>query len=145
MKDEAKPISDDEWLLRRVRVERFRTGEIPVISPGAFEPRIKGRDIDATGISFYREGCLSSVEEVLNLIPPEKRQHTGIVRVRVSALRQLGVTIRAEPDDRIRGHVVIPELNASNYEQAPRSFDRLKLELARLASENISVWPKPDV
>lgn len=56
MKSEDDPITDDEWLLRRVRVEKFRTNKLPVVSPNAFEPRIRGRDPDGDGISLHREG-----------------------------------------------------------------------------------------
>jgi hypothetical protein len=54
-KHESEPIGDDEWLLRRVRRERFRPLQIPLIAPAAFEPRIKGRDPDVDGISLFRE------------------------------------------------------------------------------------------
>jgi hypothetical protein len=30
MKDESEPVSDDEWLLRRVRVERFKRADRPL-------------------------------------------------------------------------------------------------------------------
>lgn len=58
MKSEDAPITDDEFLLRRVRCEKFRSNEVPRISPNAFEPRISGRDPDIDGISLYREACL---------------------------------------------------------------------------------------
>jgi hypothetical protein len=43
VKSETEPISDDEWLLRRIRVERFRLDKTPLISPDAFARRTKGR------------------------------------------------------------------------------------------------------
>lgn len=46
MKAESDPITEDELLLRRVRIEKFCTNEVPLISPNAFEPRIQGRDPD---------------------------------------------------------------------------------------------------
>ena len=54
LKDENDPITPDEWFLRRVHCDKFRTDKTPLISPNAFEPRIKGRDPDKDGISLFR-------------------------------------------------------------------------------------------
>ena len=70
MKSETDPITDDEWLMRRVRIERFRDDKTPFILPGAFEPRIKGREPDIDGISLYREECLANPEEILSAVIP---------------------------------------------------------------------------
>ena len=102
-------------LLRRVRVERFRNAKTPIISPNTFEPRCKGRDIDADGISFYRAACLASPIDILATVAPDQIPNYGIVRIPVSLLASLGLTVRISPDERIRGHVVIPELNAADY------------------------------
>jgi hypothetical protein len=80
MKDEGEPITDDEFLLRRVHRDRF----YPVLSPNVFEPRIRGQDIDTDGISLYREACLADPDDILAAIPADKRQNTGLVRVPVS-------------------------------------------------------------
>lgn len=141
MKSESDPIDDDEWLLRRVRIERFRTDEVPIISPNAFEPRIKGRDVDSDGISFYRESCLTSAEDVLATVAPEKRMQSGVVRIQVRSLSAIGLTVRATHDARIPGHVVIPELNAQDYSRDAAKFTAMKLRLAEMASQNVAVWP----
>jgi hypothetical protein len=86
MKSETDPITDDEWLLRRVRIEKFRTDKVPLISPNAFEPRVKGRDPDTDGISLYRAACLADPSEVLATIAPERMHEYGIVRIPVSLL-----------------------------------------------------------
>ena len=82
MKSESDPITDEEFLLRRVRIERFRYDRTPLVSPNAFEPRIVGRDPDTTGISLYREACLADPCDILATVPEEKRADYGIVRVR---------------------------------------------------------------
>src|SRR5689334_1348658 len=74
MKSEGDPITDDEWLLRRVRIEKFRTDRVPIISPNAFEPRVRGCDVDMDGISLYRAACIADPSEVLATVAPE-RQH----------------------------------------------------------------------
>jgi len=143
MKSEADPITDDEWLLRRVHKDRFRSEKVPIISPSAFEPRIKGRDPDDDGISLYREACLSSPEEILATVAEDKRHNFGIVRVPVKLLRELDLSIESRPDDRIPGHVVIPALNAGDYAASKSSYTPTLLDLARLASqdENIVLAP----
>lgn len=143
MKPETAPISDDEWLLRRVRIERFRSDKTPFVSPNAFEPRIRGRDIDHDGISLYRQACLSSAEEILVSVSEEKRHECGIVRIPVTFLAKLNLTVESRPDARIRGHVIIPEINANSYEKDKGSFIPLLLRIAEIASleENIVLRP----
>lgn len=143
MKPETDPIADDEWLLRRVRVERFRTDKIPIISPNAFEPRVKGRDIDSDGISLYREACVSVPTDVLATVAEDRRREYGIVRVPVSVLKALNLSVRSLPDARVLGHVVIPELNATAYDADKARFTPIKERLAIAASEegNIILYP----
>ncbi len=143
MKAETDPIDDDEWLLRRVRYERFRTDDVPVVSPNAFEPRIKGRDPDTNGISLYRAACLNDPSDTLATIPPERRHEYGIVRLSVAYVRSLGLSVVVDSDDKIKGHVVIPELNAADYEANKARFTKKKVMLATEASkdENVVRWP----
>lgn len=143
MKDETDPITDDEWFLRRVRVEKFRTDKVPIISPNAFEPRVKGRDPDADGISLYREECLAQAEEVLTGVSMDRWHEYGIVRIPASLLKSLNLTVRSVPDDRVKGHVVIPELNASDYESDKAKFTPIKERLAAVASENDNILRSP--
>lgn len=142
MKPETDPITEDEWLLRRVRVERFRTDKTPIISPNAFEPRVKRRDIDHDGNSLYREACLSAPSDIWATVVEEKRHEFGIVRVSVRLLKELKLTIEPRPNPRVRGHVVIRELNANDYAADKARFTEIKLRLAEVASEdgNILVW-----
>jgi hypothetical protein len=147
MKAETDPITDDEWLLRRVRVEQFRTDKVPIISPNAFEPRgVKARDPDTDGISLYRAACLVDPSEILATIPPERRHECGIVRIAVSSLRSLRLSVVSKPNDRIKGHVVIPELNCADYVADKARFTPIKERLAVMASadENIVKQPERD-
>jgi hypothetical protein len=143
MKPEGEPITDDEWLLRRVRIEKFRTDKVPILSPNAFEPRIKGRDPDTDGISLYRAACLSDPSEVLATVAPERRHEYGIVQVQVSFLKSLGLSVQSTPDDQIKGHVTIPELNAISYETAKARFTPIKEKLAAEASKDENVVRQP--
>jgi hypothetical protein len=78
MKSEHDPITDEEWLLRRVRKEQFRTEKTPIISPNAFEPRIKGQDPDTDGISLYRAQCLSDPGEAVRPWPLNAVTNSGL-------------------------------------------------------------------
>lgn len=146
MKSESDAITDDEFLLRRVHKSRFKTEKCPVISPSSFEPRLKGpktRDADTDGISLFREACLSSPEDCLAKIPDEKRSEWGLVRIPVHELKKIDLTVQPSPDDRILGHVVIPEMSASEFENNG-DFVRSRMDhLARICSQdgNIAVDP----
>lgn len=143
MKAESEPITNDEWLLRRVHKDRFKTDKIPLISANSFEPRMTGNDIDYDGISLYRLACQDHWSAVLATIPKEKQQDSGIVKVPVAIIQELGFTIQIKPDSCIKGHVVIPELNANDYAENKVKFVTAKLKLATEASrdENILLWP----
>lgn len=139
MKSEDEPITDDEWLLRRVWHERF----VPVLSPNAFEPRLKGRDRDTDGISLHRQACLPDPSAVLVTVAPEKRHLHGIVRIPMSLLRSLGLSVVSKPEEQIKGHVVIPELNADDYESDKARFTPIKLRLATEASKDENILRRP--
>lgn len=143
MKAETDPITDDEWLLRRVRVEKFRSNKTPIISPNAFEPRIEGRDPDTNGISLFREACLNDPLDILATVPIENRDSNSIVRIPVSLLHELGLTVEISLDSRVVGHVVIPEMNSVAYSGNQGSFTATKLALAEKASENGNIVRKP--
>lgn len=146
MKAETDPITDDEWLLRRVRVEKFRTDTTPIISPNAFEPRLPGpkvRDPDIDGISLYREACLMAAEDILATVVEDRRNEYGIVRIPVTLLSHLNLSVQSRPDSRILGHVVIPELNAAAYEADKARFIPIKQQLAAVASEEGNIVRSP--
>lgn len=142
MKSESDPITDDEWLLRRVHKDRFRTDRVPLISITAFEPRIKGRDRDIEGISLYREACLKSPDEILVKVAADKQRDHGIVRISVAELRRLNLTVVSNPDE-ILGHVVVPELNALVYEQDKAKYTPTLEKLATFASKDERIVREP--
>lgn len=143
MKPENDPITDDEWLLRRVWRDRFRTEKIPIISPGAFEPRFKGHHIDSDGISLYREACLDDPADTLAEVAGDKRNSTGIVRLSVLFLKSLGLTAANRPRPGIKGHVVIPELNSDDYKAAKGRFTPILKALADEASKDENIVRRP--
>jgi len=136
MKPESDPLSPDEMLIRLVYRDRF-TNRVPIISPGSFEPRVKGNHPDTDGISLFRQDCLNDPEDALGVIAPDKRPATGIVLVPVGLLGTLNLTAVAKPIPQVPGHVVIPELNSTDYATRPSDFTHIKLALAEAASHNI--------
>jgi hypothetical protein len=137
MKPETDPITDDEWLIRLVWEDRF-TARVPIISPRAFEPR-GGKYPDTDGVSLFRYACLNDPTDVLCVIGESKRSRYGIVRIRVNILAGLTLTVRASHIDEVPGHVVIPELNITAYNDNANKafFTSTMLRLAEEASANI--------
>ena len=148
LKDESEPISDDEWLVRRVRYDRFRDHKQPYVSPGAFEPRTGGAQPDEEGISLYRLSCLGSVQPILDFVAdPVKQSEVGFVQVNVSELSAIGLTVRPDKDDDLKGHVVIPELSAPAFRDAKgaRKVCREKMmQIAKLASRPEAILRDPN-
>lgn len=156
MKSEDEPISDDEWLLRRVYVDRFPRAGNDAFSPRTFEPRINGRDPDVDGISLYRLDCVATPAEVLKKIAdPAKHRKNGVVRVAVVSVRSLQemrLSIVPSPDEdfplenRIAGHVLIPELNSNAYAADKDRFLPVLKALADLASQpGATIIQPPDL
>jgi hypothetical protein len=143
MKSETEPVTDDEWLLRRIRFENIREGKTPLISPRTFEPRVSGRDPDSDGISLYRLSCLNSPEEILTTADPARIEEYGIVKIPVSLIRELGLTISIQPDERIKGHVTIPELSASNFKANKTTLKLVTDQFSLTASDPANMLIRP--
>ncbi|MGH7222488.1 MAG: hypothetical protein ACRELF_04635 [Gemmataceae bacterium] len=88
---------------------------------------------------------MADLSEVLATIASERRHEYGIVRIAVSFLRSLDLSVVSKRDERVKGHVVIPQLNAGDYESDKARFTALKVKLATEASkdDNILRRPKP--
>ena len=135
LKKESEPVTSDEWLYRRVHADRFRTDRTPFVSPGAFEPRVKGKYADIDGISLFRAACLGDVEEMMSLVvDPEKRKRIGVVRISVAEVESLGLTVVSSPTEGVAGHVSIPELSADAYKMTKPQCKLWMTELAELVS-----------
>lgn len=117
MKLESDDITDDEWLYRRVH--ETRVANLPRVSPSAFEPRVKGTDPDVDGISLFRADCLADAEQVLEVIPAgPKRDANGLVKLRVSEVRELGIQVRSSANGVTPGHVSLVQLNSLAFKNA---------------------------
>lgn len=132
MKPETEPIAEDEWLIRLVWEDRVTDG-VPIISPNTFEPRKN----ETEGISFYRRACLNDPVDALIPLAEEKRARYAIVQLPVSLFTTLGLNVRPDPIPDMPGHVVVPEINITEYRADKKRFIPIKLRLAEVASENI--------
>lgn len=118
MKDQGAPITEEEWLLRRVHLENFDSINPPKVSLYAFMPQVKGRCPDNTGISFYRQSFIQDIKEILAKTDETKRPKYGIVRLPVSLLISNNLVVVRDDDHEhpiVLGHVVLPKINSTLY------------------------------
>lgn len=146
MKSENEPITDDEWLIRRVNKMYWRAESFPFIIPEAFRPRDKGDAPDLTGISVYRLSCLSCLEDSLAKVPAVKLGAAGLVRFQVAELKAIGWSVVPDADKDnpvIPGHCVIPELSVQSYEANKQLRKFGMATLAQLASRPLCLVRVP--
>jgi hypothetical protein len=135
-KTETAPVAPDELFVRLVWEDRV-TDRVPIISPNAFEPR---KD-ETEDISLFRLACLADATAALGAIAEEKRDRYALVLVPLSALTEQGLSVRPDPISEVPGHVVVPELNSTDYRANKARFTPMKLRLAEVASANIVCRP----
>jgi len=139
MKDQGDPISDDEWILRRVHRDNFITLDPPRINPYAFKPQIKGDLPDTTGISFYRQACVVDHNDILAKTVEARREKYGIVRLPVTFLKSLHLEVKRDDDHAepiFMGHVIMPGINSIEYDQNKDAVLPNMLALADYVNEN---------
>ena len=124
MKFQDDPITDDEWVLRRVHRKEFVDLVTPEIQLYAFKPTVKGDFVDETGISFYRQACTSENHDVLVKVAKEKKCRYGVVALEVGFLRSIGLDLIRDDDlipPIVLGHVVMPRINSVDYSSSKDS------------------------
>src|SRR5690349_20735626 len=132
MKAETDPITQDEWLIRLVWETKIKRQE-PPIAAAAFEPLRN----DTDGLSLFRVACLKDPTDALLAVAEDKRPRYGLVQIPISLLTDLGLSVRPAPIDAVPGHVVVPEVNISDYTADKARFTPIKSRLADAASANI--------
>ena len=142
MKDQYSPVSDDEFLLRRVPANfDYINHNLSVpVQRVAFEPH-KKRDID--GLSVYRELFVFAKD-----VAAAGRSPAGyyVVRLRAQDYRNLDLSLRPSPRlDDLPGHTLVPELNAASMSnRADKEKSKaLQRELAKLATKYTLLGPFP--
>jgi len=142
--DDSSPVQDTETLLRRFPSD-----------PGQLEKDLKTprfaifvpSPTDVDGLSLNREGPLfvRDPEALLILAKNENiRIYGGVIAVLTGNVRARSMTVDPDPGD-TPGHVIIPELNRTEYDSSRDGKRRVQDLAIRLASEaaKVRVYPKP--
>lgn len=136
--NEHDPVSPDEYVLRRVPTNWFKSALSEPVQRVAFEPN-EQRDVE--GISVFREFFVTSIEVARH--GPKGLNGYYVVRLLAADIFALGLSIIPDPqEDQPQGHAVIPELNSASVSGGNKQRAKeLQYELAKLGSRNIAYSP----
>jgi hypothetical protein len=138
MRTETDPVSDDEFVYRRVLKDYYN--EFPScprdrINRLAFRPT----DRDTEGLSVYRALFVHPKE--LDVDSEGRPGRYYIARLAVGAVREMALSITPDPAEGPQGHSLIPEIR-TRLKGRDKSLSKEKqVALARLASEDIVYTP----
>ena len=118
--DGNKPLSDDEFLYRRVP-EWQDLWDGKVLGRQAFGPS----SVDDSGISLTRSEPYSTPEEEASRGEIGKEYFVAVLKVK--KLRAAGIEINLKPVPGNPGHVELPEIRRSNKRTAAAKNLRIKL------------------
>jgi hypothetical protein len=127
MKDEWDPVTDDEYVYRRVlAIHVDESLPMPVAVAGLGPSKD-----DQRGISVYRAA----------FVTPEDLDRGGrrsgeyyVVRLRVGDIRNQGMDVISDPMEPLPGHALIPEIRFGLKGDGKKRLNRLRLCLAQLAT-----------
>jgi hypothetical protein len=109
--DERQPVTEEEFVYRRIHRNYYQAGMLLPIQPEAFRPTRN----DTSGISVFRTSFVQP-KEILADIDTSKRLDYHVARLAVQDLSRLGLTVVPDPDPTgPAGHAIIPELNTLAY------------------------------
>jgi len=137
MKDESEPIGLDENLIRLIWTSYFKLDFEIAVQERAFLPR--NDEID--GISLFRDACLKSPLDSLEVIADAKREKYGVALLPVSELVALGLRIEPSRIDKVPGHVLLADLNCSAFKEDKARWQKVQQQLAVIASRNVVRHP----
>ena len=127
------PIDREEKLLRLIPKDWHKANKPIPFGRIAFQPR----DRDEDGLSLYREKWVTAHRLVSTRRSPEK---WFVVRLKVKDILGLKVTLKPTVGD-LPGHVVIAEMNTSDYKNNPSKIDEWAHFLTKIASQDIVLRP----
>lgn len=130
MKLETEVISSDELVLRCIWGQYYIPALPLPVRDRAFAPRSD----ESNGISVFRLSCVYVAEDVLTVFAESKRDSYGIAILSVADLAALGLSVALSPIANVKGHAVIPELNADRCRVDKLWCDGIRKRLAVLAS-----------
>ncbi len=129
MAEPLDAIDPEEIVLRRVHLQYYKPNAPVRIDRGAFKPTPS----DVDGISLYRASRVSAQQVQGERGKPE---NYAVVRLSARAVLALGVRLSPaeRPDDPLPGHMVIPELNCTEYLRDKTHLKELTRKLAEIAN-----------
>jgi hypothetical protein len=141
VKDEAEPVSEDEFVFRRILKDYVDEAlESPVLA-AAFRPT----DKDTDGISFYREACGATPEAIVASAPGRyyvarlSVAEIGDISIVGSAVRlRLRPTAQAEGP---RGHASMWMMDTKLRDESKAVYRQLAQALASLCRGKIVLRP----
>jgi hypothetical protein len=135
MNEESQFVADEEFVLRRIHKNQVDPGPPPVIGFAGFRPTPE----DTAGLSIFREKLVSPA---LVAASGRKPGEYYVVRLPVSYLRQLGLTVLADEQAAgPAGHALIPGLSLEACRREKVRLREVQVRLAELASHNIVHFP----
>jgi len=138
-KGEHDPVTEDEFVLRRIHKNNYKPQQNPPVLRVAFEPK----DEDHDGLSFHRRLFVSAEDLGFSGRKPGEYY---VASFSVAILRgpdyQLTINPAPHPDPtEPRGHCVIPQLSIDHLEADAEKSKSIQRKLAKLASANIVYVP----
>lgn len=140
MPNETDPVCDDEFVFRRVLKKYY--DNCPS-SPDARVDKLAFRptDQDVDGLSVYRALFVSPDE--LDRDREGKPGRYYVARLAVRMIKEIGLSVRANPANGLAGHSLIPEIRNGLKGDDKKCSKELQFALARIASADI-VYSPPD-
>lgn len=126
---ETSPITDDEFVLRRVSEKSgwYKPESVRPFAWVAFKPNEK----DVRGLSVWRETYTTPEQAAGNNARPASRYF--LFKLNVGRLREAGVIVEPSTDEGGAGHASLVNLNARRYAEDKNAVQ----ELARTIAEEL--------
>lgn len=139
MKTQSDPVTEDEFVLRRIPVRTQYVDEaLPQpVQRLAFAP---DSERDKKGLSVFRALFTTATD-----LSARGKSPAGylVVSLAVRDLIELGMSVVADPqEDQLPGHALIPDLGYDAKVSDPTRSKELQDRLAELASKRIILRPR---
>lgn len=136
MKDELAPLTDNEYVYRRVLAKDVNEDLPYPVSTAAFHPSCK----DTDGISVYRADFTTPSE--IDSAGPRSGEYY-VVRLRVADIRRKGkMDVVPQPMPPLRGHAVIPQIRDGLKGSEKQARRELQADLSELANHAFALKPR---
>lgn len=135
---EENPVSDDEYVYRRVLRTWYYGSELSArdrVDRQAFQPTKK----DINGLSVYRASFVQP--EALDRDSAGDPGRYYVARLAVATIRELDLTVVPDPMQGLPSHALVPEIRDGLKGERKNWSKEMQLKLARLAGTDIVYSP----